>query len=341
MKQKAPFNKFCIRTHEQFFQSHINHSPNIFQVPALHQRCTVHRGATDEKSQSQSSRSRHQEVPAFVEHQRWECLSASEHIFLISRCRTAIKSAIRRSMNHLMEHWAACSVACMWPQKMLSEDNVQATIEEQPTCGLLPPGILKWVPREMLRVSSEMAIRLPLSKTVSIKTSKYPSLRLLFTHILPAPPWRNPSFAQMHYVHLETGNMVCFCSQPQRYHSLSILQEWDPQSTPQQNIVNGGHQKRSSLPRELRFPHTFSGQATEDANPTFRKHLRSSLSLSATYWPSKVRWSDAFPASKSTQSATYERPWNVPGGPVAKTPLSQCRGPSQSPVEELDPTCHN
>ena len=33
---------------------------------------------------------------------------------------------------------------------------------------------------------------------------------------------------------------------------------------------------------------------------------------------------------------------DFPGGPVAKTPCSQCRGARvQSPVRELDPTCHN
>lgn len=44
LKQKAHFNKFCISTHEQFFQWHIgkNHSPNISRAPALRQLCTVH-----------------------------------------------------------------------------------------------------------------------------------------------------------------------------------------------------------------------------------------------------------------------------------------------------------
>ena len=33
---------------------------------------------------------------------------------------------------------------------------------------------------------------------------------------------------------------------------------------------------------------------------------------------------------------------DFPGGPLAKTPHSQCRGPGFNPlVSELDPTCHN
>ena len=34
--------------------------------------------------------------------------------------------------------------------------------------------------------------------------------------------------------------------------------------------------------------------------------------------------------------------WDFPGGPVAKTLSSQCRGPGvRFLVRELDPTCHN
>ena len=36
------------------------------------------------------------------------------------------------------------------------------------------------------------------------------------------------------------------------------------------------------------------------------------------------------------------RYWDFPGGPVAKTPCSQCRGPGvPSLVGKLDPTCYN
>ena len=51
--------------------------------------------------------------------QWWELLIASEHIFLMGRCCTPLRSAIRGSMNHLMEQWEACSVPRMWPQKVL------------------------------------------------------------------------------------------------------------------------------------------------------------------------------------------------------------------------------
>lgn len=79
--------------------------PQIFPERLLYASSVLCIGrATDEKSRSQSSRSRHREVPAFVEHQQWVLLSVSEHIFLMGRCCTPIKSVIRGPMNHLMEH---------------------------------------------------------------------------------------------------------------------------------------------------------------------------------------------------------------------------------------------
>lgn len=88
-------------------------------MPAPCQLCKAHWECTDEMSQTESSRSGHWEVGALVERLLGELLSASEHIFLMARCYTPIKSAIRGSMNHLMEHRAACSVQLMWPQKIL------------------------------------------------------------------------------------------------------------------------------------------------------------------------------------------------------------------------------
>ena len=45
-------------------------------------------------------------------------------------------------------------------------------------------------------------------------------------------------------------------------------------------------------------------------------------------------------AKSSTQS--YKNTCqDFPGGPVAKTPSSQCRGPGFDPWSELDPTCCN
>lgn len=69
----------------------------------------MHRESTDEMSQSQSPRSRHWEIRAFGERLPGELLSASEHILLMGRCYTPIKSAIRGSMNHLVEHREACA----------------------------------------------------------------------------------------------------------------------------------------------------------------------------------------------------------------------------------------
>lgn len=115
-------------------------------MPVLH----VHWGSTDEMSPTQSSRSRHQEVRAFVESLLWELASASEHIFLMGRCYMPIKSAIRGSMNHLMEQRAACTGNVCGHRRFFQEDNVRVTNEEQPTFGLLPPGVMKRVFRELI-----------------------------------------------------------------------------------------------------------------------------------------------------------------------------------------------
>lgn len=85
-------------------------------MPALY--CALG-GSMDEMSQSQCSKNRHWEIWAFVECLLWELLSGSEHIFLMGRCYMPIKSAIRGSMNHLMEQRTTCSMQYMWPQQIL------------------------------------------------------------------------------------------------------------------------------------------------------------------------------------------------------------------------------
>lgn len=192
MKQKAAFNKFCIRTHEHFFQLHINHSP-VFSKCLLYTSTVLYTEEPQMKSHSPS-------LPGAdtwrCQHSRstsdGECLSASEHIFLISRCRTPITSAIRRSMNHLMEHWAACSVPRVWPQKILfrgecSRYNWRAAHMWTPTS------------QDPQNESSERCSGFLVKwqydcHSANQWVSRHPSNHHWgsITHVLPVPPWRSP-----------------------------------------------------------------------------------------------------------------------------------------------------
>ena len=134
------------------------------------------------------------------------------------------------------------------------------------------------------------------------------------THVPPVPP---RGALHLHQLIMSILRLATCAHNPKRYHSLSILHEWHPQSTPQQN-------RNTSKPLKMQIQ--LSGNIWEVHCPF--------LPLTHQAKPDDQM---PLPASKCTQSATYKRPWNFPGGPVAKTPLSQCRGPS----EELDPTCHN
>lgn len=94
--------------------------PKILSKYLLHASSVLCTGEPRMKSYHPSlPGAKHQEVPEYVEHLLWELLRASEHIFLIGRCYTPIKSAIRGSMNDLMAHRAACPVQHMRPEEIL------------------------------------------------------------------------------------------------------------------------------------------------------------------------------------------------------------------------------
>ena len=67
-----------------------------------------------------------------------------------------------------------------------------------------------------------------------------------------------------------------------------------------------------------------------------RRHKRSRFHP----WVGKVLWRRVWQPMENVMDRGAW--WDSPGGPVAKTLLSQCRGPGFDPlVRELDPTCHN